>query len=152
MAAEPSWGEVRWREPQENPSSNDSTMATRTLLAGNRSPTTEGRREQHSRGMEPYRQIEHGVYAQQANPYTRGPVNRLDDASLLPESRYPLDYTQNTSYGPQKMAMTSCLDETRTGSVSSQIHQSRRTSELQPISDARIPSGELFCSPLLDEK
>ncbi|GAB7326316.1 hypothetical protein MBLNU13_g10288t2 [Cladosporium sp. NU13] len=119
-------------------------MATRTLLAGDRSLTTEGRGEQHARLIEPYRRIEHGVYAQQANPYTRGPVNRLDDTRLLPESRYPLDYAQNTPYGQQKTAMTSgfgSTDDTRAGPMSGQIDQSRRTSELQPISDARI-SGD----------
>lgn len=145
MAADSPWGEVRWREPQENPSSNDSIMATRTLLAGNRTFTTEGRAEQPARLKEPYRQTEHGVHAPQANIYTRGPVNRLDETRLLPESRYPLDYTQNTAYGQQKTAMTSRLggvDETRTGSVSGQVDQSRRTSELLPITDARISGGE----------
>ena len=145
MAADSSWGEVRWREPQEIPSSNDSIMATRTLLAGNRTSTTDGREEHHARLMEPYRRIEHGVHVPQPNLYTRVPVNRLDDTRLLPESRYPLDYTQNTSYGQQKVAMTSRLggvDETRTGSTSGQIDQSRRTSELQPILDARASGGE----------
>jgi len=156
MAADSSWGEVRWREPQDIPSSNDSTMATRTLLAGNRTFTAaEGREEQHARLMEPYRRIEQGVHAPQTDLYTRAPVNRLDDTRLHPESRYPLDYTQNTSYGQQKTVMTSRLggvDEIRTGPMSGQIDQSRRTSELQPNSDARIPGGELFCFPLFDDK
>ena len=155
MAADSPWGEVRWREPQENPSSNDSIMATRTLLAGNRTFTTEGRGEQHARLMEPSRRKEHGVHAPQANLYTRGPVNRLDETTLLPESRYPLDYTQNTSYGQQRTAMASRLggvDETRTGSASGQLDQSRRTSELQPVTDARISGGEWHCSPLFDKK
>ena len=155
MAADSSWGEVRWREPQEIPSSNDSIMATRTLLAGNRTFTTEGGEEQHARLMEPYRRIEHGVHAPQSNLYTRAPVDRLDDTRLLPESRYPLDYTQNTSYGQQKTAMISCLggvNENRTGPITGQIDQSRRTSELQPTSDARPSAGELFCSSLFDDR
>ena len=155
MAADSPWGEVRWREPQENPSSNDSIMATRTLLAGNRTFTTEGRGEQHVRLMEPSRRTEHGVHAPQANLYTRDPVNRPDETILLPESRYPLDYTQNSSYGQQRTAMASRLggvDETRTGSASGQLDQSRRTSELQPVTDARISGGEWHCSPLFDKK
>jgi len=122
-------------------------MATRTLLAGNRTLTTEGREEQHARLMEPYRRIDHSVHPPQPNMYTRGPVNRLDDARLLPESRYPPDYTQKTLYGQQNAVLPSHLggfDGARTGSVSGQIDQSRRTSELQSISDARMSSGELF--------
>jgi hypothetical protein len=66
-----------------------------------------------------------------------------------------LDYTQNTFYGQQKTAMTSRLggvDEIRTGPVSGQIDQSRRTSELQPIFDARPSGGELNRFPLFDDK
>lgn len=155
MAADSSWGEVRWREPQEIPSSNDSIMATRTLLAGNKTFTTEGREEQHARLMEPHLRIEHGVHAPQSNLYTRAPVNRLDDTRLHSESRYPLNYTQDTSYGQQKTAMTSRpggVDEIRTGPIFGQIDQSRRTSELQPISDAPISGSDLFLCPLFDDK
>jgi hypothetical protein len=130
-------------------------MATRTLLAGNRTLTTEAceeqrtGEEQHARLMEPYLRIDHAVRAPQSSLYTRGPVNKLDDARLLPESRYPLGYTQNTVYGEQKRATTTPLgnvDAARTGPTSGQIDQSRRTSELQPISDARVSSGKLFGS------
>ena len=155
MAADSSWGEVRWREPQEISSSNDSIMATRTLLAGNKTFTTEGREEQLARLMEPHLRIEHGVHAPQSNLYTRAPVNRLDDTRSHQESRYPLDYTQNTSYGQQKTAMTSRpggVDEIRTGPIFGHIDQSRRTSELQQMSDAPVSGSELFYCPLFDDK
>ena len=147
MAADSSWGEVRWHEPQSNPPSHDSIMATRTLLAGTRTVTAEAREERHTRLMEPYLRIDHSVHAPQPNTYIRGPVNRLDDTRSFPESRYPSDHTQKALYGQQNALLTSHIggvDGARTGSMSGQIDQSRRTSELQPISDARISSGELL--------
>lgn len=122
-------------------------MATRTLLAGNRTLTTDGREEQHARLMEPYRRIDDSVHASQSNIYTGGPANRLDDTRLRAESRYPSDHTQKTLYAHQNAVLPAHLggvDYARTGSISGQIDQSRRTSELQSISDARMSSGELF--------
>jgi hypothetical protein len=147
MNADSSWGEVRWREPQSDPSANDPTVATRTLLAGTRTLNTEGHDEHHTRLVEPHRRIDHGIYAPQANLYMKSTANKPENIRLLPESRYLPDYLQNTPYGQQNSAITSPLgsvDGARTGSMSSQMDQSRRTSELQPTSDARISSGECF--------
>lgn len=133
-------------------------MATRTMLAGNRTLTTEApgeqrtRDEQHARLMEPYPRIDHAVRVPQSNLYNRGPINKLDNARSLPESRYLPGYTQDTFYGEQKRANTPPLgnvDAARTGLTSGQIDRSRRTSELQPVSDARVSSGKLFSSLLL---
>lgn len=122
-------------------------MATRTLLAGNRTLATDDHEEQHARLMEPYRRIDHSVHAPQPNIYTGGPANRLDDTTLRAESRYPSDHTQKTLYAHQNAVLPAHfggVDYSRTGSISGQIDQSRRTSELQSISDARMSSGESF--------
>lgn len=150
MNTDSTWGEVRWREPQSSRSPIDPAMATRTLLAGNRTLTMEGREEQHARLTEPYRRIDHGYHAPQANLHFKGPANKLENIRSLPDSRYLPDYMHNSLYGQQSSAITSPLgsvDDARTGSISSQVDQSRRTSELQPTSDARISSGE--CVKLL---
>jgi hypothetical protein len=147
MAADSSWGEVRWHEPQSNPPPHDYIMTTRTMLAGNRSLTTEAREEQHARLTEPYVRIDHAVRTPQADSYTRGPVDKLNDDRLLLESRYLPGHTQDTLYGEQKRANTIPLgdvDGVRAGLISGQIDQSRRTSELRPFSDARVSSGKLF--------
>jgi len=129
-------------------------MATRTLLAGSRPLTTEGRNEHHARLVEPYRRIDAGFYVPQANLLIKGPANKQENIKLLPESRYLPDYMQNTLHGRQNSETTSPLgsvDGARTGSMSSQIDQSRRTSELQPTSDARIFNGEWFELPVFND-
>jgi hypothetical protein len=154
MNADSTWGEVRWREPQSDPSANDPTMATRTLLAGTRPLTTEGYNEQRARFMESHRRIDHGFHVPQANLHIKGPANKPENIKLLPESRYLPDYMQNTLHGRQNSATTSPLgsvDGARTGSMSSQIDQSRRTSEIQPTSDARIFNGEWFELPVSND-
>lgn len=144
MNADSSWGEVRWREPQSGPPAHDPIMATRTLLAGNRPFTMDGHEERRARLMEPYRRIDHGFHVPQANLHIRDPTNNSGNTRLLSEPRYLSDYTPNTLYGQQTSAITSPLgsvDEARTGSISDHIDQSRRTSELQPTSDARTSNG-----------
>lgn len=150
MAADSSWGEVRWHEPRSNPPSHDPVMATRTLLAGDRTLTPESREEQHARLMEPYRRIDHGLHMTQANTYNRGPANRMDDTRLLPESRYSSNYSQKPFYGQLNTTITyplGSVDEARTGSISDQINRTRRTSELQSNSNARAANGKLFNLP-----
>jgi hypothetical protein len=147
MAADSSWGEVRWHEPQSNQPPHDSTMATRTLLAENRTLATDGREEQHARVMEPYHRIDHGLHMPQANTYNRGPANRLDDTRSFSESNYISGYSQKQLHGQPNTTITyplGSVDGARTLSISDQIDRSRRTSELQSNSNARASNGRLF--------
>lgn len=144
MNANSSWGEVRWREPQSNPSSHDPTMATQTLLSRNRIPSTDGHEDQHARLLEPHRRIDQGIHMPHANLHIRGPTNIPDNNRLLSESRLFPDHMTNALYRPQNTSITSPpshFDETRTGSMSDHVDHSRRTSELQPTSDARTSNG-----------
>lgn len=128
-------------------------MATRTLLAGNRTLTTESREEHHARLMEPHRRIDQGVQMPQANLYIGGPADKLDDAGLRPELRHLPDHAQNTLYGKQNTNLAYPLGNVngaRTGSIPDQMDQSRRTSELQPISGTRIIGGESPKLPFSD--
>jgi hypothetical protein len=127
-------------------------MATRTLLAENRTLATDGREEQHARVMEPYRRIDHGLHMPQANTHNRGPANRLDDTISFPESRYSFDYSQKPFHGQPNTTITyplGSVDGARTLSISDQIDRSRRTSELQSNSNARASNGKLFILPSL---
>jgi hypothetical protein len=143
MNADSSWSEVRWQEPQSSPSTHDpTTMATRTLLTGNHSSTTDRRREdQRVRLTGPYRRIDHGF---RANLHIPAPERRSDKIPPLAASRHFSDHRSNPPYGQRDTSITSPLgdvDETRTGSISDQADQSRRVSELQPTFDARNPNG-----------
>jgi hypothetical protein len=148
MNADSSWGEVRWREPQSSPSTNDPTMATRTLLTANHLPTTDRREDQRVRLTGPYRRIDH-VF--RANLHIPPPEKRSDKIPPLADLRHFPDHTSNPLYGQQNTSIASPpgnVDETRTGSISDQADQSRRVSELQPTFDARNPNGaclNLYC-------
>jgi len=76
----------------------------------------------------------------------------MDDARLLPESRYYSDYSQKPFHGQPNTTITyplGSVDGDRTGSISDQIDRSRRTSELQSNSNARASNGKLSNLPSL---
>jgi hypothetical protein len=139
MSANSSWAEVRWREPHPTPSAHDPTMATRTLLAESRTSVSDDHEGQRARVLEPYRRIDHEIHSSIPSLHLRGPTAQSHDKRLLSESRYFPEHMASP-YGPQHASISTLgnFDGVRTGSMSV---YSRRTSELQPTSDARVSNG-----------
>ncbi|KAM0717643.1 hypothetical protein Q7P37_007495 [Cladosporium fusiforme] len=126
MNADLSWGEVRWRDPQSNPTANETLMAT-PKIAHNRPFDMASLGDQGAWHLKPHVHTDNEIYAPMAKPggYVQASQSLLNHAKTTTKSREFLEVTHDRSHTPQQSesTMPRKSEDTLAGSASGQTDQ-----------------------------